>query len=1165
MKDNLNDNIILYFKQYNCLIERQNLYILLEFLHIDGFFDNNDTELLWDLLTNFNKEKQYITQSDCERIFKRISLHAVKLNNNDSNDLNTSLVDYPSEIVKDALENIMKEITFLNSNKSQRRIAEVYNNTSLRTLIQLKKIFQLLDISFKQYIHINEINILLKFSFVTLTFNDVLGFILTFALNVNSFLTSNNEIMCYDEIIETKIQIDSDLLKIALSTIDNKLIEEEYNHNQDYLLEQEVKQNSNEKTVENNNQLSLNINQLLKIQKHIQFSNEYSSITSSIFNSIMYLINNTVKVNLEKLNDELIKESFTSSLISIERKSTEFDFFLKEVEKVFSYNNYLITHLRQDLKRSEEQYKDLESDFEALFNQMNQNKNDLFVEEVQGLIDENNYLKDLVKNSNDEYYNLKLQINSNEEKYLLLQEELSKTIKDKLNLVELNKELNEKLDQSQKDYDSVYYKLLEYQCNNEIDNNINRTNKKLHTHKIMPSMTKNINDIKDIRESKANKENEEIIKGLIEKLEESEKKNKLLVNNNINLEMKVNEMKVDLELNNVKRSSNILANVFSRASILNISRNSINMNVSKLDFNSSNTIHANANEVSRTSNMNNIRFNKIIEEEDEDIILSNRKTTEIKNDSIKGEDKEKLKTSSKFSIDFENITINPTIRNSKEDKEVVLKKSAFQEKLLSKITETLYFGGNQPFEKNLERIEETKEESSPFKPIKIIEQEDIVPITSYSAPEVHEVSEIPIIPIKNTEENIGIMKTISMSEQKSSMRNTESQQISTKLLNFEKINKLKVSFNLKENNKPFDPKTDPQLISKNSKFNISIDNIISNKTNKDKHIKSQSTFNKEMLNLNIDKLVAHETSEINVTEKHKIYHLRAESEMPSYVKLDNLNKTFCSSNATHFCYDSLNLRSNHKIQIILENNLEEVSSYEMYSSIGYIWYNSICVDSQLIFITSNSIYILRTDDIKVNMRIKLNNLHKITLSTKNNNLLCLHFKNNMDDILIELLNRTYLIGYLRDLPKMKRLDNISIVFSDNFKYRGNQKYKNINSIDHSYYSSNFENAIKIGLLEQFITGIFSASFDERLIVLTDIGILLFEKPNKITSTFISLVDSTIYNIDEKKFNRRCIFEIKTTSDCYIFSARDEMDREDWISKIKLIQTRHMERIKSLLI
>ena len=51
---------------------------------------------------------------------------------------------------------------------------------------------------------------------------------------------------------------------------------------------------------------------------------------------------------------------------------------------------------------------------------------------------------------------------------------------------------------------------------------------------------------------------------------------------------------------------------------------------------------------------------------------------------------------------------------------------------------------------------------------------------------------------------------------------------------------------------------------------------------------------------------------------------------------------------------------------------------------------------------------------------------------------------------------------------------------------------NIHQLNNQFITTNFENAWKIGYLEKYHKGLFGYKFNEKFVVLTDIGLLYFD-------------------------------------------------------------------------
>ena len=96
---------------------------------------------------------------------------------------------------------------------------------------------------------------------------------------------------------------------------------------------------------------------------------------------------------------------------------------------------------------------------------------------------------------------------------------------------------------------------------------------------------------------------------------------------------------------------------------------------------------------------------------------------------------------------------------------------------------------------------------------------------------------------------------------------------------------------------------------------------------------------------------------------------------------------------------------------------------------------------------------------------------------------------------------------------MKNFGKLKFKYSDNFKLKRNGGVVNI-IVDQSnnfYIAPNFENAQKLGYLLKLSGKIFT-SFTEKLVVLTNIGLMYFDDPNKPPKKLIAVIGSDIYKL-----------------------------------------------------
>jgi hypothetical protein len=158
-----------------------------------------------------------------------------------------------------------------------------------------------------------------------------------------------------------------------------------------------------------------------------------------------------------------------------------------------------------------------------------------------------------------------------------------------------------------------------------------------------------------------------------------------------------------------------------------------------------------------------------------------------------------------------------------------------------------------------------------------------------------------------------------------------------------------------------------------------------------------------------------------------------------------------------------------------------------------------------------------------------------------------------------------LLYFFRDLYRMKRYGKLKFKYSDNFKIKRNNTYSTI-LIDQSNNFSvapNFDGAQKLGYLTK-LSGTLFYRWNERLVVLTNVGLLYFEDPNKQPKKLIPIIGSDVLRIEEKKYKKKHCFEIKTLNgESYVFATNSNEDLESWLHEFKLFKKNYEKKIKNL--
>ena len=270
-----------------------------------------------------------------------------------------------------------------------------------------------------------------------------------------------------------------------------------------------------------------------------------------------------------------------------------------------------------------------------------------------------------------------------------------------------------------------------------------------------------------------------------------------------------------------------------------------------------------------------------------------------------------------------------------------------------------------------------------------------------------------------------------------------------------------------------------------------------------------------------------------------------------------------------FKYDFKYLTLNKKIKKLLLHNNENLNAYEIFSDqINYIL-NGEKKQKGILLITSQCFYILdQTSEMNYILRISHQLLASLSITKNNFNHLLLIF-NEGSFIIIEMLNRIHLLHYLKELYYEYNYKKININFCDSFniKLKNNLVYiyelKNKKDI---ILTPNFENAQKLGVLLKYQENFFSAYFDEKFIVLTSIGLIVFEKNyfNK-PLIIIPIIGSVIKSITANDKKKLYCFVIKTfTNETFIFGSGKLKEINDWIKELNSYKDLYQSRMNNII-
>ena len=147
---------------------------------------------------------------------------------------------------------------------------------------------------------------------------------------------------------------------------------------------------------------------------------------------------------------------------------------------------------------------------------------------------------------------------------------------------------------------------------------------------------------------------------------------------------------------------------------------------------------------------------------------------------------------------------------------------------------------------------------------------------------------------------------------------------------------------------------------------------------------------------------------------------------------------------------------------------------------------------------------------------------------------------------------------------MKSFGKIKFKYSDHFTIKRNNGYSDItvNQANNFQITPNFENAHKLGYLSKLSGGLFSR-FLEKLVVLTNIGLLYFDDPSKPPKKIIPIIGSEIKKLDEKKYKRKHCFEIKSNGEYYVFGTKTEEELDSWMAEFNKFTKSYEKKMKNI--
>ena len=139
-------------------------------------------------------------------------------------------------------------------------------------------------------------------------------------------------------------------------------------------------------------------------------------------------------------------------------------------------------------------------------------------------------------------------------------------------------------------------------------------------------------------------------------------------------------------------------------------------------------------------------------------------------------------------------------------------------------------------------------------------------------------------------------------------------------------------------------------------------------------------------------------------------------------------------------------------------------------------------------------------------------------------------------------------------------NNNSFISNNNNNYNKKQYYY-VAQTSKIHLLPNFEEAIKFGYINKLSSKFGFKKFALRFCVLTNIGLFIFDTPNKNPKYLISLVNCKISK--NESFPLSFVFDIIGVDKIYTFSFENEDEMNSWKNELENLIKKYKENLESL--
>ena len=1084
------------FFEKNVKLTKDTLPQYLEYIGLINFWNTQkEKDYFWSVLEKYSKNNELTLEETLNGI------HEFFIDEEENSDDNSSSKKQ-------------------SSNNEQNIILKYLDNLDIEKIKEIRTI--LINLKFKDKISIIEIEEeFKKYKFIHITKEEMIQFLQLFCNQENNNLNKVSLIINFE--IYSQIMV----------TLEKKLLE---NNNifiqEDKGLNYEI----------NDNPIDM-IEDLINIEEENYYYVKILIDTKNILlNMKEEICNNYEKMLLnseEKLKENILScdNVFNGKIQGLENFIKNFDIICHKKENKLQYLKNLISSLKS-------KYEDLKNEYINYQQFINEGNYTVDMEEqINKLIEENNIITQQYENKNNEIKNMKKEINEKDNElnsYKIQNLENINENKNKIREIEKlkidNKNLKESYDQlvnqilikiKEESNNKINQQTIENKVsNNEEERIIVNDEKKLYSlnYEQLLIYTSELDKSNQLLNNKINSLSE-LIEKHKEKISELKKQLNIqkenyiiLQSQNSNLKDKIEDLNKDIEINKLFRPSNMLNQIrLSRLSNFNNNNN---------DNRNSNILYINPKNAQKEDNPFEINNNF--------------------NDNYKNRESQLSK------IDVDTIQINDSKENSKKlendiNKNEVIKSEIYKENSFDK----------EQLEKNAAIIITSKKNMiSKATSTDFINNYFHIEKTNVLIKK-EEITQKNIISIEHFYDILSEDKEI-----KKNFQNLEKIQNNTNFIDNNRLNIYNESFHKIEDNNKRESIKNQDHLSINEHMINSIDKIKYDKKSLSfiSQGSSDNILYKNSLEFNPYELDSFSRNPTNILDNEKKDNIlnkeRTDSSLLKHKTINEIIEIFKEKKIPKILsYDFLTLRQSEEIISLLDKYNDNSTSYEIFSDDIFLIKGNYEKTKRILYITSSFIYILDKLTLQIRKIFEKKNLEKLTISIKNCNMIAFHFKGK-EDIVIEILRRLELLYYFRDIINLKG-EKLLFKYSDEFNVKMDGVYFTmIARASDNTIAQNFQNSIKFNYLYKLTPGFFNygRTFKEKLVVLSDVGLLYFDDPSSPPKKLIPINGAEIKKIDDNVYKRKYCFEIKCLNkQNFIFAAKSEVDLNDWLSAIEKLQ------------